>query len=327
VRPGFAIELVPLQPAHVPAAAELVASRYRGLLVDVPALPPGWAEPRALVRILEELVARGSGVAALHEDELVGFQAATLIDGHGGRWSYTPDIGHATAELARGEADRLIERCYARLAAGWVRDACLEHVVTVLAGDAAARLALGRLGFGETVIDLVRDLAPVDAPAALPGLAIRRALPGDADVITDLDQGLREHLAASPVFLRPGPARSAELQRRTLADARTATFVAELDASAVAFLRIGPSATDVATVVRDRGTASITGAFTIPSRRGVDIATCLLAAAVDWARDAGYARIAVDHESANGEGARFWARHCTPVAVSLTRRLAPRTVA
>ena len=37
-------------------------------------------------------------------------------------------------------------------------------------------------------------------------------------------------------------------------------------------------------------------------------------------------RWAVDHESANGEAGRFWARHATPVAVSLGRRLAPGTV-
>jgi hypothetical protein len=37
-------------------------------------------------------------------------------------------------------------------------------------------------------------------------------------------------------------------------------------------------------------------------------------------------RCAVDHESANREAARFWSRHFTPVAVSMSRRLAPGIV-
>ena len=52
----------------------------------------------------------------------------------------------------------------------------------------------------------------------------------------------------------------------------------------------------------------------------------LLGAAVDWARDEGYARWAVDHESANLEATRFWLRHATPVVISMSRRLAPGTV-
>ena len=79
-----------------------------------------------------------------------------------------------------------------------------------------------------------------------------------------------------------------------------------------------------ATVVRDAGTASITGAFTVADRRAEGIAGALLDAAVGWARSEGYARCAVDHDSANVEAARFWRRHFTPVAYSLTRRLAPR---
>jgi GNAT superfamily N-acetyltransferase len=191
----------------------------------------------------------------------------------------------------------------------------------VLADEPVTIEALVRLGFGETVIDLVRDLSPVDDADPPPTISVRRADAADAAAIAELDDGLRRHLAASPIFLRMGPARPLELQRRALADPAQATFLAEADGQPIATLRIGPSATDVATVVRDPDTASITAAFTVAERRGDGIATVLLAAAVAWARDGGYARVAVDHDSANGEASRFWARHFTPVAVSLTRRL------
>ena len=58
---------------------------------------------------------------------LVAFQAAVLLDGRGGRWAYTPDVGHAAPRTGRAA---LRERLYADLADGWIRGACLEHVVT-----------------------------------------------------------------------------------------------------------------------------------------------------------------------------------------------------
>jgi GNAT superfamily N-acetyltransferase len=312
--------LVAFDAAHVPAAAGLVAARVRALRAIVPELPAGWTEVDQLERLIGELALRGSGVAAVQDGNLVGFQAATLIDGHGGSWAYTPDIGHAVAGDRPG---RLVEAMYARLAEAWARVACLEHVVTVLVDDAPTRDTLARVGFGQSVIDLVRDLSPVHGTWSVGDAVVRRATPADAAAILEHDQGLRRHLAASPVFLRMGPARSLELHRHLLADPGIATFLAEQDGRPLAFLRIGPSATDVATVVRDPRTASITGAFTVADRRGDGIASCLLDAAVAWARDAGYARVAVDHESANGEAARFWARHCTPVTISMARRLRP----
>jgi GNAT superfamily N-acetyltransferase len=268
------------------------------------------------------LAERGSGAVATRDGRLVGFQAAMLLDGRGGRWAWTPDVGHA---LAEDEDPRTIEALYARLADAWVRQACAEHVVTLLADDAPGIETFGRLGFGQHVIDLVRDLGPV-AGAGCGGAIVGRVGPDAAAVITDLDLGLRRHLSASPIFQGLGPARSLELQRRELADSAVATFVATSGDAPLAFLRIGPVSDDVAMLVRDEGTASITGAFTLADHRGAGIATDLLDAAIGWARAQGYARCAVDHESANREAGRFWARHFSPVAVSLSRRLPARVL-
>ncbi|HEX5828114.1 MAG TPA: GNAT family N-acetyltransferase, partial [Candidatus Limnocylindrales bacterium] len=215
---------------------------------------------------------------------------------------------------------------YAALAERWVREACVEHVVTVLADDDVALAAFGRLGFAPHVVDLVRDLSPVTGAALPPGGEVRRAVPGDTPAVGELHAGLVQHLRASPVFLRIPGAPAAEIQRRRIADPDGAVFLATVDDRPVAFLRIGPSADDVATIVRDPGTASITNAFTVPGLRGAGIGSALLAEAVAWAREAGYVRVGVDHEAANREAGRFWGRHATPVAISLARRLPPMTV-
>jgi GNAT superfamily N-acetyltransferase len=317
------VSIAPFGPQHVEVAAALVAMGIERLRARVPALPGAWADPAVVALVLAGLAERGGGLAVEDDGRLVAFQAATIVDGHGGRWSYTPDVGHAAPWDASG---RLRETLYSALADTWVRGACLEHVVTVLADDEVALATLARLGFGHVVVDLVRDLSPVESPGLPEGVHVRRADASDARAIAELDDGLRRHLQAAPVFVRRGPAPALDVLRRQIADSALAMFLAQRDGDAVAFLRIGPSAMDVATIVRDPGTASISAAFTVPALRSGGIASRLLAAAVDWARDQGYARCAVDHESANREAARFWSRHATPVAISVSRRLAPGIV-
>lgn len=317
---------MPIEPfthAHVLAAGELVAAGVARLRRRVPAVPAAMADPAHAARAVASLLDRGAGLAAVDDGDLVGFQLAVQLDGRGGRFAYTPDAGHAATPDPEG---RLRARLYADLAEGWIRAACLEHVMTVPADDEAALSAYARLGFGHHVVDLVADLGPVAVGPLPGGVTIRKAGPADATAILDLDAGLRRHLQASPIFLRMGAQAPREVHRRRLEEPEAATYLAERDGSPIAFLRIEPCASDIAMLVRDPGTASVTGAFTLAEARGSEVASHLLAAAVDWAREHGYARWAVDHESANGEAARFWSRHATPVAISISRRLAPGTV-
>lgn len=301
----------------------MVAAGVHRLRASVPVLPPAWEDPAVVARVIAGLAERGTGLAAVDDGDLVGFQAATMLDGHGGRWSYTPDVGHAMGGPNPG---RLRERLYAGLAETWIRGAIPEHVVTLLADDEVAIATLRTLGFGDHVMDLVRDLSPLATGPLADGVTIRRGVPADAKGLLALELGLRRHLASTPIFLRMGAAPVIEHARRSLEDEATANIVAERHGELVGYLRIGPCATDVCSIVRDPSTASITRAFTRPDLRSGGIASALLAAAVAWATDNGYQRCAVDHECANREAARFWSRHMTPVAVSMVRRLPPGTV-
>jgi len=304
-------------------AAGLVAAGVDRLRRRVPTVPRPWTDPVHVARVLGGLADRGGGLAVLDDGELVAFQAAITIDGRGGRWTYTADVGHVAPPDPLGRIRRLL---YATLAETWLRAACPEHVVSVLAHDEIALATYTSLGFGHHVVDLVAPIAPIVRRPLPDGVAIRRAGPADAAAVADLDAGLRRHLEASPIFRRAGAPPPVEVGRRRLEDPTIATFLAERDGAAVAHLRIGPCATDVATIVRDPGTASVTAAYTRPEIRGSEVASHLLAAAVTWAEAEGYVRWAADHESANGEAARFWARHATPVTVSLSRRLDPSLV-
>ena len=320
---GSPVSIVTFTSEHVLPAAALVAGRVARLHAAIPILPAKWAEPAVVARLIAGLADRGAGLAAVDDGELVGFHAAIMLDGHGGRWSLTPDLGHA---MGGPNPARLRERLYASLAETWVRGAVPEHAIQLLVDDAEAIATMRTLGFGDQLVDLVRDLSPVATGPLPEGVVIRAGVPADARGLLALETGLRRHLSGSPVFLRMGAAPTVELARRSLEDATSANIVAERHGELVGFLRIGPCATDASTIVRDAGTASITAAFTRPELRSGGIATALLAAGVDWAREAGYQRCAVDHEAANREAARFWSRHLQPVVVSMVRRLPPGTV-
>jgi GNAT superfamily N-acetyltransferase len=325
VRLGHAprVTLVPFTHDHVLPAAALVAADIDRLRRRVPPIPPSWTDPAHVARVLAGLADHGTGLAAIDDDDLVAFQSAITIDGRGGRWTYTSDVGHA---VPRDPGGRLRTRLYAALADGWLRGACTEHVISVPADDEVALATYARLGFGQHVVDLIAPLAPIERGPIATNVTVRRAGPADAAAVAELDTQLRHHLEASPIFVRPGAPPAVEVGRERLADSAIATFVAERDRAAVAFLRIGPCATDVATIVRDPATASVTAVFTRPEVRGREIGSHLLAAAVAWAETEGYARWAVDHEAANGEAYRFWARHATAVTVSMSRRLAPSLI-
>jgi GNAT superfamily N-acetyltransferase len=316
------LALVQFQPAHVAAAASLVAGRVRELRAG-PGLPEAWTDAAAVAGSSAACRARLRG-RSVPRGAPGRVQAAMLLDGRGGRWAWTPDVGHAVDD-ASGE--RVLEALYARLAGPGCATAVPSTSSRCSPTTTRARPAW-RLG-SAAVADLVRDLAPVRLDGArVPSVRApaRRTRPRSSPSTRACGASRPRRLPGH------GPARSAEVQRRILDDPGTATFLAEDDEDdegaegAVAFLRIGPPSEDVALIVRDAGTASITAAFTLEARRGEGVATALLAAAVDWARAAGHARCAVDHETANREAARFWSRQFTTVAVSMARRLPPRDV-
>jgi GNAT superfamily N-acetyltransferase len=308
-----------MRAEDVPAAASLAAARVRRARSRCPLLPERWTDADACGALLSEIVRRGVGMVALADEHLVGYLAAWPGEGRGDRWAYVPEIGWGVDGSDDLANSRVIQDLYAGAAERWVAEDRRAHFIGVLAGE-AEEAAFAWLGFGRTVMDGIRSVEPVAAPP-VPGVGVRRGEAADAATIAELEDGLRAHLAGSPVFFALGEPRSADEQRRCLADPAVATFVAEASGRAVGYLRIGPASDDASTVIRDPGTASITGAFTRPDRRRAGVATGLLAAAVAWAGQNRYVRVAVDFETANLLASRFWTREFTPVTFSLGRRV------
>lgn len=272
--------------------------------------------------MLQALLGTGSGVAAERDGRLVAYLGVWRFEARGEASVFSPEWANGADGHGRR---RLIEELYAASADAWVRDGYRSHLISVLADDRGALDSSHWLGFGEVAADAIRGSDPVPGAEPVPALIVRRAGLQDLDALTAMEEGLRRHVAASPAFFRLGPPRSCEDQQSRLSDASTPIWMAELEGEAIAYLRIGSSSDEAATIIRDPETASISGAFTLAAHRRAGVATQLLNAAVAWGRQRGYRRVAVDHETANPEASRFWCRHFTYVTYSLGRRLSPAT--
>jgi GNAT superfamily N-acetyltransferase len=270
--------------------------------------------------MLRDLMAAGPGVAARRDGRLAGYVlwrplAACL----GQPAAYSPEW--ANGALPEDSA-RIYAAMYAAIAGEWVGGGRTCHLIGLLAHDADAIGAWHRLGFGMVAADAARDLSPVNAGDAR--VSIRRAGVDDQAACVSLDRALQRHLAAPPTCLYIEDAEAGAAQ--VLGGPAHAVWVAERAEKAVAYLRIGPATEDACTIIRDPGTASITGAYTLPEVRGAGVGSALLDRALAWAREEGYARCTVDYEPMNVPGARFWRRYFAPVVYALARHIDVRVL-
>lgn len=309
-----------LSPNHAEGAARVVRDRLASLRDPVPCLSATCGDPGTLHARIASLAGRGPGVVAFDRGRMVGFLAAFPIR-YGGRASMlSPEWGHGVSpDVPSGDARRIYETLYAAVAGGWASAGAETHLVALLAHDAPGAEALTRLGFGQVVCDAVRPLDPVSVPRGAP--AVRRATVDDAEVVCAFDRALHAHLAAPPVFLLVAEDEDETWWAQRLADPTMAAWLAEQDGLPVGYLLQTPASDDACDLTFEAGTSSITGAYVDRAARGCGVATALLARAVEWAREQGYSRMAVDFETANVEGARFWRSHFRPVVVSWGRTI------
>jgi GNAT superfamily N-acetyltransferase len=314
-----ALDIVPLQAEHLEDAAELVSRRYRALREAVPAMPPRYEDPQAVLPMLHQLAGSVPGVAALRGGQLLGFLSGYLLPLFRGQpAAYSPEWANGAEGT---DARRIYEAMYTSLAARWVAEGYLTHVIGTLAHDSELLEMWHWLGFGMLAADAARDLVP--SAGATTEAKIRRAGSRDADVCTTLERALQRYLASSPIYLVTEEDDGSSLAR-WLTDPAHALWLAYQDGEAVAYLRIEPANEDACTLIQDPGTASVTGAYTMPHARGAGIGSALLGRALAWARAEGYVRCAVDFEPMNVLAARFWLHHFQPVCYALSRQVDAR---
>jgi GNAT superfamily N-acetyltransferase len=325
---------------HVAEAAAMFVARYELARRREPLLPAGWVDPSTIEALIRRTLPRGPSTAVVRRGRLVGYMASAEFESGTWRLALSREWGNGAAP---GEARPVYEAMYADLARRWIADGYRRHDVCLLSDDdPALPTSLAWLGFGRVVLDGIRGL---DAPADVPDdVAVRRAGVADVAAVRELHELLARHLHAPPIFQWRADVPDVADLERDLADPRVAYFLADGDGrnagwgggqgggngvrngggarrsgAIEAGIRIGPASQDASWVIRDAGTASITAAFTRPADRERGVARALLAAGLAWARNERYVRCAVDWETANLSGNRFWLEHFQPVVAGFSR--------
>jgi len=287
------------------------------------------------------------GCVALDEDGgLAGFMFAQRADdpiwGNAvevglDRWAITPTrvtpvgvtpVGTAPAAAEPAAAAilaRLYAAAYEPLTAG-----APEHRVYCPASDPnGLRLWFG-LGFGMEQAYAAARLDELDAMCETPtGIVIRRAGPGDEEILAGLSPLIATTQAGPPVWAGAPAAYLHDIRegyRGLAADEDAIVLIAFRGAKALGFQAWFPMEPDAIGGI-PVGAAELSVAATIPEERGGGLGLALTARGIAEARDAGYSIAFTDWRTTNPLSSAFWlSRGFRPYRYRLVRRLDPRAL-
>ena len=320
---------------HSEEALVLLAERHRRDRAREPLLPATYDDAEACRPLFAPLFEQAGwyGVAARSGGEMVGyaimtpqhFSATHLLA------NFFPPRGVSLAYAAHatkaGMAYDVYREMYAALAEHFVDAGFFDHAVNVAAADTEAREAWESLGFGRTITCAVRDVSPTER-AASAALKVHQAAEEDADVIFDLNEELTLHHARSPIFnpyLHESDQASHDFQRNLLKSPdANAHWIGYLDGRAVGMNTFMPPLFLSQMTVPEKTIYLFQGIVTRDVRAG-GVGTAILSRAVAWAREQGYAHIALHFASANISGAKFWqSSGFRPIEHGMRRRIDER---
>lgn len=311
--------LAPFAPAHLEAAAALLAARQQSDRLQTPELPPRYEDAAVARSMLDDLLGSEGieGVAAFRDDALVGYLLGAPVLGAptepfaGFMHPRSMDIAAGGFAAAAGDRGRLHQRLYAALAERWTARGFVAHYVTCPAAREASEPWLD-LGFARFIELGARETAPPQPLSAhARELEFRRAGPGDAAAIQELATELFRSFADPPVFVpflaETGPARRTYMAE-LLADPACPHWAA-FDRGRLAAMQIFVEPTSphwhLSSIETPERWVYLYLACTDPVHRGMGVGAALFAQAMAWARDAGYGRCAVHYLTAS-RAAPFW---------------------
>jgi ribosomal protein S18 acetylase RimI-like enzyme len=303
------IEVRAFEPGDLDAAAELLAERHRRHRLAEPLLDPTYEHVAAARREIEALLAgdRADGWVASRAGAPVGFLVGvSKSDPSWGANAWVESAGHAAAD---GDVVRAL---YAAAAAAWVASGRTNHHVIVPASDGDLIDAWFSLDFGQQFVHAIQPV-PAATFGVVPAteMVIRRGTRADIPALAELELVLPSHGRLSPVFSRHEPEPIDEVRANLEADIddrRWMVFVAEV-AGRVVGSAVGCSITESranSALIRPQSAGYLGGAAVLPDARGLGVGRALGETMLAWARDAGYAVIAIDWRSTNLEADRTW---------------------
>lgn len=295
----------PFAPDHLDAAAELLAARHRRLRAARPELPERFADPAATRPLLAGLLDRpdAHGVVAVREGSAVGYLIGyRRTEEIWGRACWSPVEGQALG--AEVGAD-LIGDLYAAWGQHWVERGVFRHYVHAPHDDPDLVETWSLLNFGKMQAHAVRKIADLAADPPQ-GLEVRRATPGDLDLMMPLAPLISHQLIGTPAFAISLPERFQTFREEweeELRDADARIWLALAEGRALAMAGFYPA--DPAPMVPDDA-VELAVAMTLPEARRRGLQRALLSAGLRQAEEEGARWCVTDWRTASLATARSW---------------------
>jgi GNAT superfamily N-acetyltransferase len=264
-------------------------------------------------------------VAAIRDGGLAGYLGGIRLAEFKGKDKgvYCPEWGHSVGYSPGLDRRMVYSAMYEAIGDLWVREARLNHAITIMAHDREALDVWVWNGFGMLAVDVIRGLHPVEtAGSSDPAVRVRAATLDDVPRLLPAFQEHELYYNRPPIWLPKAPLAGDGELVADISNPEVKIWMAEdPDGCVLGVLKSQSSKGDACHIVWDEGSVACSGAYVLPDARRRGIGALLLAAAVNWARALGLKRMSLDFEAANIYGRAFWLRHFTPVCYSVLRHV------
>jgi GNAT superfamily N-acetyltransferase len=300
---------------YVSEAASMVADAYDREREFVPYLPDDdFSE--YFHDAIKQLFPEGLGVAALHENRLVGFLAGIPVEKFHGMHPgvYCPVYGHATVEENRIEIYRGLYQQAARL---WIEKGLGTHAITMFLDDQDLVDSFFCQGFGMRCIDAIRKTAAIDVHMS--SIEIRKSTSEEAEKLSAINTLHTLYYRQSPMFMIKKDIAELNDSNAWLSEKNNHEWAAYRNDVPVGIIRLSPTAE---TFVSDHPSVmNVKGMYVVENEWGNGVGASLVNTVQQWLMQHKYRLCGVDFESINPLGSRFWMKYFTPYTYSLVRKI------
>jgi GNAT superfamily N-acetyltransferase len=309
----MAYEIIPLNEDLFVQMGTLLAERQQRDRSLSPFLPERFENSQIAVTALQAALARPmtQGFAAVDGERLLAYLVGEMIlDATWGRSGWVRMPGCAYAQDCSPE---VVRDLYAALGQQWIDYGVFSHFALIPVFDPDLLQAWYSLSFGIQQVHALLDLRTIEIPKlVLPdGIEIRRARPGDEEILSDLSDLIWRHQVGAPVWGIQLPEVEGEMREgwaELASDPSWMVWLAFEDGKAIAMQGYRPTETSQMDLMIPEKCCQLTVAGTRPAARGRGIGVALTLHGLHKAREAGNHYCETDWRSTNLLSSRFWPR-------------------
>lgn len=304
----MAYELIPFTEIWLQPAVELFTQKYNQERILSPQLPELSRDTTKQIFTALQSQLNYPGVAVIEGNHILAYMiTGNIFPWKGQQAAIVPEYAHGAVEENK---QRLYQIMVQFLAQEWVKSSVHLHLIGHFSHDTDLKETLFQIGFGGLVVERLRE--PSSIIPEMVNSSIKEVQ--DMNKLIDLHSEHIRYYPNSPIFLTRSINRNAALadleSHVRLGDVVTVFYenneprgyfiIGEVNHDGEGFL------------LRKTKTAQIKSAYVQPEIRNKGVGVALLQNAVLWAKQHGYERIFVEHETANIYGGNFWSKYFEP---------------